>query len=87
MVPRLVPEILSQCAICDGAGAAAAGIGDSRSLMTCVRRSVEKIQRRWQTLQTREPAVEGSEQNTFGAHIDILRYTASAHMKLVLALT
>ena len=34
MVPRLVPEILSQCAFCDGgAGAAAAGIGDSRSLM------------------------------------------------------
>ena len=37
-VPRLVPEILSQCAFCDGGGggggaAAAAGIGDSRSLM------------------------------------------------------
>ena len=36
MVPRLVPEILSQCAFCDGAAgaAAAAGIGDSRSLIT-----------------------------------------------------
>ena len=38
MVPRLVPEILSQCAFCDGgagaaAAAAAAGIGDSRSLI------------------------------------------------------
>ena len=36
MVPHLVPEILSKCAFCDGAGAgaaAAAGIGDSRSLI------------------------------------------------------
>ena len=31
MVPRLVPEISSLDAFCDGAGAA--GIGDSRSLM------------------------------------------------------
>ena len=34
MVPRLVPEISSLDAFCDGAGAAAAagaGIGDSRS--------------------------------------------------------
>ena len=38
MVPRLVPEISSLHAFCDGgaagaAGAAAAGIGDSRSLI------------------------------------------------------
>ena len=35
MVQRLVPEILSQCAFCDGAVAAVAvaGIGDSRSLI------------------------------------------------------
>ena len=34
MVPRLVPEISSLDAFCDGAGAAAgAGIGDSRSWM------------------------------------------------------
>ena len=36
MVPRLVPEILSQYAFCDGGGGgggAAAGIGDSRSLI------------------------------------------------------
>ena len=38
MVPRLVPEISSLDAFCDGAAAAAAagggaGIGDSRSLM------------------------------------------------------
>ena len=31
MVPRLVPEILSKCAFCDGV--AVGGIGDSRSLM------------------------------------------------------
>ena len=30
MVPRLVPEISSKCAFCDGA--VAVGIGDSRSL-------------------------------------------------------
>ena len=38
MVPRLVPEILSKCAFCDGAGAAgaAAGIGDSRILIVTV---------------------------------------------------
>ena len=34
MLPRLVPEILSKCAFCDGAAVAAGvGIGDSRSLM------------------------------------------------------
>ena len=36
MVPRLVPEISSKCAFCDGAGGAVAvavGIGDSRSLI------------------------------------------------------
>ena len=31
MVPRFVPEISSLDAFCDGAGAGAAGIGDSRS--------------------------------------------------------
>ena len=35
MLPRLVPEILSKCTFCDGAGAAGAavGVGDSRSLV------------------------------------------------------
>ena len=32
MLPRLVPEILSKCAFCDGVGAGV-GIGDSRNLM------------------------------------------------------
>ena len=36
-----------------------------------MRRSVERIQRRWQTPQTREPAGDGSEQNTFGPHIEL----------------
>ena len=36
MVPRLVPEISSLDAFCDtGAAGGAAGIGDSRSWMTC----------------------------------------------------
>ena len=37
MVPRLVPEISSLDAFCDGGGGAAAGIGDSRSLMKGLR--------------------------------------------------
>ena len=32
MLPRLVPEILSKCAFCDGVGGGV-GIGDSRSLI------------------------------------------------------
>ena len=36
MVPRLIPEILSKCAFCDGVGGGGGGgvgIGDSRSLI------------------------------------------------------
>ena len=44
MVPRLVPEISSLDAFCDGGGAAAAGaaagIGDSRSLILMTKNSV-----------------------------------------------
>ena len=38
MVPRLVPEISSLDAFCDGGAAGAAGIGDSRSLIKLIRK-------------------------------------------------
>ena len=47
MLPRLVPEILSKCAFCDGVGVGAAGvgIGDSRSLIESKLRLSSKIGR------------------------------------------
>ena len=51
MVPRLVPEISSKCAFCDGgAGGVAVGIGDSRSLMgtrDCVECSASCLGMEW----------------------------------------
>ena len=41
MVPRLVPEISSKCAFCEGG--VAVGIGDSRSLMIIIKMEMVNI--------------------------------------------
>ena len=53
MVPRLVPEISSLDAFCDGAaagGGAAAGIGDSRSLISSNDKELQQMSLKKATL-------------------------------------